>query len=346
MMTNIIQELYDRGLIEKLTDENHLIKIVQEKKIHLYCGFDPTAESLHIGHLIPLLCLKHFYLNGHTPIIVIGGATALIGDPKNLVFIVHFLQAYDYCFLNNKHNVILQIGGSDQWGNITLGIDLVNHINKKSVYGLTTPLLVRPNGSKLGKSDDYKSVVWLDKNKTSVYDFYQFWINSPDHSVFKFLKMFTFLKISDINKLEKKFIHKKIKPFLVQKILAQEITRIVHGDKQLNLVKKATEILFLKEISKISEEDFVLLSTSGISIYKISEKNIDIKSVLVNSGLSKSKKNANDMILCSAISINNKKNISSNYIFNNSDKLYNKYTILKKGKKNFCLLIWKIDFNI
>lgn len=426
MSTNIIQELYNRGLIKKLTDEKNLKKIVQEKKISIYCGFDPTAESLHIGHLIPLLCLKHFHLNGHTPIVIIGGATALIGDPsfkeknstffhketvynwaqkiekqiknfilckknltslsilnnyswlKNLTmldflrkfgiycsvnkllnkesikirlqkkshlsfmtFSYSFLQGYDYCFLNKKYNVTLQIGGSDQWGNITLGIDLVSHVNKKTVYGLTTPLMVRPNGTKLGKSDNSTSIIWLDKNKTSVYDFYQFWLNSSDEDVFKFLKMFTFLKISDISKLEKKFIHKKIKPFVIQKILAQEITRIVHGEKQLNLVKKATSILFHKDILNISEKDFILLSISGIHIYKIFEKNVDIKNVLVNSGLSKSKKNAHNIILSSAISINNKKNVSENYIFKDSDKLYNKYTILKKGKKIFCLLVWE-----
>ncbi|AFA41260.1 tyrosyl-tRNA synthetase [Wigglesworthia glossinidia endosymbiont of Glossina morsitans morsitans (Yale colony)] len=429
MRTNIIQELYNRGLIKKLTDEINLKKTVQEKKIHIYCGFDPTAESLHIGHLIPLLCLKHFYLNGHIPIVVIGGATALIGDPsfkeknanflhketvynwtqkiekqiksfilckknltslnilnnyswlKNLTildflrkfgiycsvnkllnkesikmrlrkkahlsfmtFSYSFLQGYDYCFLNKKYNVILQIGGSDQWGNITLGIDLVNHVNKKTVYGLTTPLMVRSNGTKLGKSDNCKSIIWLDKNKTSVYDFYQFWLNSSDEDVFKFLKMFTFLKISDISKLEKKFIHKKIKPFVIQKILAQEITHIVHGKKQLNLAKKATSILFHKDVLKISEKDFILLSISGVRIYKVFKKNIDIKSILVNSGLSKSKKNAQNIILSSSVSINNSKNVPENYIFKNSDKLYDKYTILKKGKKNFCLLIWMHAF--
>ncbi|MDQ1237594.1 MAG: tyrosine--tRNA ligase [Wigglesworthia glossinidia] len=424
MKIDIIQELFSRGLISKLTDKDNLKKIMQEKKINLYCGFDPTAESLHIGHLVPLLCLKHFYLSGHTLIIVIGQGTALIGDPsfkeKNIKLLSHgsicnwtknikkqikkflfckknpsklhilnnyfwlknltilnflrkigiycsinkllnkeiiktklknkchlslmtfsysFLQGYDYCFLNKKYNVSLQIGGSDQWGNITLGIDLVKHVNKKSVYGVTTPLMLRSNGSKLGKSDD-DNVIWLDKNKTSVYDFYQFWMNCADANVFKFLKMFTFLKISDINALEKKFVNKQIKPFEIQKILAQEITRFVHGKHKLNLVQKATEILFHKNILNISEKDLILLSNSGMNTYNIFKKCMDIKNILVGSGLSTSKQNAKNMILCSSISINNKKNISSNYILSHSDKLYQRYTLLKKGKKNFCLLVW------
>nr|Q8D2L6.2 RecName: Full=Tyrosine--tRNA ligase; AltName: Full=Tyrosyl-tRNA synthetase; Short=TyrRS [Wigglesworthia glossinidia endosymbiont of Glossina brevipalpis] len=424
-MKDLIQELKNRKLISKLTDEINIKKILKEKKINLYCGFDPTADSLHIGHLIPLLFLKRFSNFGHIPIIVIGGATALLGDfniKKNKSFlekyknvknwsktienqilniikyennncnliilnnylwikelkIINFLrdigrfisinkilrkeivkkklkenqhisfmefsysllQGYDYYFLNLNYDVYIQIGGSDQWSNIISGIDLVNKINKKKVYGITTPLLTRSNGSKLGKSDDKEKVIWLDKKKTSVYEFYQFWLNTPDEKIFRYLKLFTFISMSEINKLKCKFFNKEINPFQAQKILADEITKIVHGISQLRLAQKATNFLFYKKISELSIEDFYLLSTSGIKIY-YPKSNENIKDILVNSKLSKSKNNAKSVILSSSIRINNKKQKSIDFMFKKEDKLFNLFTLIKKGKKDFCLLIWK-----
>lgn len=420
---NLIERLRNRGLISHVTNEDNLSKLIQNHAISLYCGFDPTDESLHIGHLLPLITLKRFQISGHTPIILIGGATSLIGDPSfkekervfntnndidiwtkkiskqisrfvnfdcgensavllnnntwfNKINILSFLrdvgkyfsvntminraavkqrinrpdqgisftefsynllQAYDFFILNKQYQVDLQIGGADQWGNISSGMHLINRISKKEVYGLTVPLLIQSNGIKFGKTES--GTIWLDEKKTSPYKFYQFWMNIEDSNVYYFLKMFTFINIEEINRREqKKHIHNQI--INDKSFLAKNITRLVHGKEKLLAVERITEFLFLKNITYIKESDFQQLKQDGIpsiEVYNIKIK--DLQEALVLTSLAESRTQAKNMIISNSISINTQK-IRKNHIFNNQDKLFGKFTLLSRGKKNHSLLCW------
>lgn len=418
----LIQQLKERGLIAQITEEKKLIEKLTSKKIVLYCGFDPTSDSLHIGHLGILTFLKRFQLAGHKIIILIGGATGIIGDPsfksferklnsletiKNwikkikkqiLIFVKskfykkkliivnnydwfnsmniftllrdigkHFsinqminkesvknrlknnnsisftefsyniLQGYDFCFLNKKYNALLQIGGSDQWGNIISGIDLTRKLNKKKVYGITIPLITQKNGKKFGKTENGN--IWLDPIKTSPYKFYQFWLNIDDKDIYRFLKIFTFLDINTI-KLIEKTKKKKNKIPNAKYILAEELTRIVHGEEKLISAKRISNSLFNNKLENLTKKDFFQLSLDGISKININF-DVNLQNALVLTKLANSYRKARDLIISESISINGKKQTSLNYVFNNNDKLYGIYTLLKKGKKNFFLINWK-----
>ncbi|WDR80593.1 tyrosine--tRNA ligase [Candidatus Purcelliella pentastirinorum] len=422
---NLIKKLKKRGLIKNITNEKQLIKKIKNKNIKLYCGFDPTAESLHLGHLIPIICLKHFQKYGHTPIIIIGGATSLIGDPtlkkkerkkiskkqinqytkklkiqinkilkneinnKNLNIInnytwfknkkiinflikvgKHFsinnminkdfikkriknikhgisftefsynlLQSYDFYKLNKKHNVILQIGGADQWGNMISGIELIKKINKKKTFALTVPLLTKSNGEKFGKSK--KQNIWLDEKKTSPYKFYQFWMNINDKEIYNLLKIFTFMKISKIKLLIKKK-NKNEKKNMGQLILAKKITTMIHGKQNTKTAENITKILFHKKIKNITEKDLKELKKGGIPYIKIkNNENINLTKILIKTKLSKSKTQARKIIISNAIMINNKKQKNTEHKINESEKLFNQYTIIKKGKKKHFMIIWQ-----
>ncbi|QCI20273.1 tyrosine--tRNA ligase [Buchnera aphidicola (Brachycaudus cardui)] len=419
---NLINELRNRGLISHITDEDNLNKLINNRAISVYCGFDLTAESLHIGHLLPLITLKRFQMAGHKPIALIGGATSLIGDPSfkkkervfnninnisiwtekiskqisyflsvnddkensalllnnknwfNNINILSFLrdvgkyfsintminrsavkqrikrpdqgisftefsynllQAYDYFILHKEHKVQLQIGGSDQWGNISSGMNLIHRKCKKEVYGLTVPLLIQSNGIKFGKTES--GAIWLNAKKTSPYKFYQFWMNIEDTNVYNFLRMFTFIDLSEIkireqaNNINNQIINDK-------SYLARNMTRLVHGKKEMIAVERITEFLFLKNINDIKESDLEQLQQDGIPSIRIDQIQ-DLQEALVLSGLSKSRTQAKYMIMSNAISINTKK-INKNHIFNNNDKLFKKFTLLSRGKKNHCLLCW------
>ncbi|MFT8229669.1 MAG: tyrosine--tRNA ligase [Enterobacterales bacterium] len=420
---NIIKYLRDRELISQITNEYEITKILEKEKIAIYCGFDPTSDSLHIGHLMPILCLKHFQLQGHKPIIVIGGATSLIGDPsfkinnrkinnlntikkwsdkiksqlsllldfncgynsaiiinnynwfkdvkilpflqnigKNVSinkiinkdalkqrigkfskglsfseFSYNLFQSYDFVFLNKKYNVKLQIGGSDQWGNITSGIDLTKKINNNCVYGLTVPLMTKTDGTKFSKSG--LNTIWLDSKKTTPFDFYQFWIKTSDDNVFKFIKCMTFINSKQIKLLYKESLNNK-NQCIAQTFLAKEITKFIHGVNNLCYVKYITEILFKRNLKKLTQTEFDKLIKYGIKYVKI-KNDSNLIMALIQSKLSKSISQAKKMIISNAIKINGDTQIYTNYKFEIKDKLYNKYTILCKGKKNFCLLYWK-----
>ncbi|QCO70693.1 tyrosine--tRNA ligase [Buchnera aphidicola] len=418
---NLIERLHNRGLISYITNEDNLSKLIQNHSISLYCGFDPTDESLHIGHLLPLITLKRFQMAGHRPIILIGGATSLIGDPsfkdkerifntnKNIniwtekiskqiscfldfncgensalllnnntwfnkinilsflrdvgkyfsintminraavkqritrpdqgisftEFSYNLLQAYDFFILNKQYGVDLQIGGSDQWGNISSGMHLINRRSKKSAYGLTVPLLIQSNGVKFGKTES--GTIWLDANKTSPYRFYQFWMNIEDSNVYHFLKLFTFIKTSEINKREqKKYIDNQI--INDKSFLAKNITQLVHGKEKLLAVERITEFLFSKNITNIEEADFQQLKQDGIPFIEIDNIK-DLQEALVLTSLAESRTQAKNMIISNSISINTKK-IRKNHIFNNQDKLFGKFTLLSRGKKQHSLLCW------
>ncbi|AHG60249.1 tyrosine--tRNA ligase [Buchnera aphidicola] len=418
---NLINELENRDLISHISNKDNLNKLIQKHSISLYCGFDPTEESLHIGHLLPLITLKRFQIAGHKPIVLIGGATSLIGDPSfkekervfhsnytvniwtekirkqisyfldfnglensalilnnkswfNKINILSFLrdigkyfsintminrsavkqriqrsdqgisftefsynllQAYDFFILHKQYQVQLQIGGSDQWGNISSGLNLIHRKSKQEVYGLTVPLLIQSNGIKFGKTE--LGTVWLDADKTSPYKFYQFWMNIEDSNVYYFLKIFTFVDILEINDREqKKHINNNI--INDKSFLAKNITRFVHGEKQLLAVERITEFLFFKNIIDIQESDLKQLQQDGIPSINI-DKIKDLQEALVLSSLARSRTQAQNMIISNSISINTKR-INENRIFNEYDKLFGKFTLLSRGKKNHCLLCW------
>ncbi|WP_295164885.1 tyrosine--tRNA ligase [uncultured Buchnera sp.] len=420
---DLINELHQRNLIFHITNKNKLKELIKNKYISLYCGFDPTEESLHVGHLLPLITLKRFQILGHKPIVLIGGATSLIGDPSfktkerllqsdklidkwtlkisqqvsffldfncnfnsalilnnnlwfkkiNILsflrdvgkhfsintmisreavkqrikrldqgisfteFSYNLLQAYDFFILNQKNQVSLQIGGSDQWGNISSGMHLIHKISKKEVYGLTLPLLIQSNGTKFGKTES--GTIWLDSKKTTPYKFYQFWMNIEDSNVYRFLKLFTFINIDEINQREKnKYKNNQI--IFDKSLLAKHITRLVHGDENLLAAERITNILFFKNIEDIKESDLEQLKKDGISaieVYKIK----DLQEALVLSSLAQSRTQAKNMIISNSISINTKKIVNKNHIINNNDKLFDKFTLLSRGKKNHCLICWK-----
>ena len=422
MTINVIKQLQERGLVAQITDEKALIELIEQNPIALYCGFDPTADSLHLGHLVPLLCLKRFQLAGHKPIALVGGATGLIGDPsfkaverklnteqtvaewgdkikqqvspflsfdcgENAAIVVNnydwfggmnvltflrdigkyfsvnsminkesvkqridrdevgisftefsysLLQSYDFASLNNAHQVVLQIGGSDQWGNITAGIDLTRRIHQKQVYGLTVPLITKTDGTKFGKTES--GAVWLDPKKTSPYKFYQFWINTADADVYRFLKFFTFMSLSDIDALEEEDKNSGVAP-RAQYVLAEQVTRLVHGESGLAAAKRITESLFSGKLTELSEADFEQLAQDGMPVSKI-ESDVDLQQAIVNAGFAPSRGQARTMIESNAISINGERQSASDYRFTDNDKLFDRYTLLRRGKKHYCLLIW------
>lgn len=422
MAIDVIKQLQERGLIAQVTDEKALTEQIMKGPISLYCGFDPTADSLHLGHLVPLLCLKRFQLAGHKPIALVGGATGLIGDPsfkaverklntqdtvqewadkiKNQVspfldfncgnnsavvannydwfggmnvlaflrdigkyfsvnqmiakesvkqridredqgisfteFSYSLLQSYDFASLYKQHQVILQIGGSDQWGNITAGIDLTRRLHQQQVYGLTVPLITKSDGTKFGKTES--GAVWLDPKKTSPYKFYQFWINTADADVYRFLKFFTFMPLNAIDALEEEDKNSGKAP-RAQYVLAEEVTKLVHGEKGLSAAKRITESLFSGSLKDLSKEDIEQLEQDGMPIVQLTA-DADLQQALVNAGLAPSRGQARTLIESNAISINGEKQSIADYKFNDNDRLFQRYTLLRRGKKYYCLLIW------
>ncbi|XBC44477.1 MAG: tyrosine--tRNA ligase [Buchnera aphidicola (Schlechtendalia peitan)] len=419
---DVISEFRQRNLIAQITKEKQLIHKIKNTNISMYCGFDITADSLHIGHILPLLCLKRFQNSGHKPIILIGGATSLIGDPsfkiserklnsitlinewtdiithqvstfldfnphfnsavivnnyewfKNLSvlkflrtigkhfsvnkmiakdavkkrinridtgisfteFSYNLLQAYDFSVLYHKYGVTLQIGGSDQWGNIISGIDLIRKLYSREVFGLTLPLLTQKNGIKFGKTE--KNTIWLDKRKTSPYKFFQYWINISDYNVYNFLKFFTTLSILEIDKIAS---CNSILELNKSKIfLAEYLTRLVHGEHGVQSAKRISSCLFNSDVSKMQKSDFMQLEKDGIPSILISGIR-DLKQVLVDSSLASSRTQARSMIISNSISINNIKQNNESYVFSKNDIFFKRYTLLSRGKKNFCLICWE-----
>ncbi|MBS9433939.1 MULTISPECIES: tyrosine--tRNA ligase [Photorhabdus] len=420
---NLIKQLQERGLIAQVTDENALAERLAQGPVSLYCGFDPTADSLHLGHLVPLLCLKRFQLAGHKPVALVGGATGLIGDPsfkaterklnteatvkewvekirrqvspfldfdcgensaktannydwfgnmdvltflrdigkhfsvnqminKEAVkqrlnrddvgisfteFSYNLLQSYDFARLNEVHGVELQIGGSDQWGNITSGIDLTRRINQKQVFGMTVPLITKSDGTKFGKTEG--GAVWLDPKKTSPYKFYQFWINTADADVYRFLKFFTFMSLEDIDALEEEDRNSGKAP-RAQYVLAEQVTGMVHGEEGLSAAKRITESLFSGAVADLTEADFAQLAQDGMPVIEL-EKGADLQQALVNAGLVPSRGQARTMISSNAVAINGEKQSEPEYLFTDSNRLFGRYTLLRRGKKHDCLICWK-----
>ncbi|PHM67025.1 tyrosine--tRNA ligase [Xenorhabdus stockiae] len=419
---NLIKQLQERGLIAQVTDEEALAERLAQGPVSLYCGFDPTADSLHLGHLVPLLCLKRFQLNGHKPVALVGGATGLIGDPsfkaterklntedtvkewvekiRNQVspflsfegengaelannydwfgqmdvlsflrdigkhfsvnqminkeavkqrlnrddvgisyteFSYNLLQSYDFANLNGKYGVELQIGGSDQWGNITSGIDLTRRLHQKQVFGLTVPLITKSDGTKFGKTEG--GAVWLDPKKTSPYKFYQFWINTADADVYRFLKFFTFMDIEEINALEEEDKNSGKAP-RAQYVLAEEVTKLVHGEAGLTAAKRITASLFSGAVADLTEDDFAQLAQDGMPAIEL-ENGADLQQALITAEFVPSRGQARTMISSNAVSVNGEKQSEAMYVFADEDRLFGRYTLLRRGKKHYCLIDWK-----
>ena len=420
-MLSIIQDLQSRGLIAQTTDAEALDALLNEQKIALYCGFDPTADSLHIGHLLPVLALRRFQLAGHTPVALVGGATGMIGDPSfkaaerslntletvqqwvqsirgqlepflsfegaNAAIMAnnydwfggmgcldflrdigkHFsvnamlakesvkqrierddvgisftefayalLQGYDFAELNKRHGVMLQIGGSDQWGNITWGIDATRRLNQQSVFGLTLPLVTKSDGTKFGKTEG--GAVWLNAKKTSPYQFYQFWLKVADADVYKFLKYFTFLSVEEIDAIEAADQASGTKPE-AQRILAEEMTRLIHGEAALEAAQRISASLFAEDQSNLTETDFEQLALDGLPAFEVSGE-LNIVQALVQSGLAKSNNEARGFVSQGAAVVNGAKVGSDAYVLADADKRFGKYTIVRRGKRNHALLVW------
>ena len=430
---SVIKDLQSRGLIAQTTDIEALDALLNEQKISLYCGFDPTADSLHIGHLLPVLALRRFQQAGHTPIALVGGATGMIGDPsfkaaerslnsaetvagwvesirnqltpflsfdgdnaaimannadwfgsmncldflrdigkhfsvnamlnKESVkqrierddvgisfteFAYSLLQGYDFAELNKRHGAVLEIGGSDQWGNITAGIDLTRRLNQKQVFGLTLPLVTKSDGTKFGKTEG--GAVWLNAKKTSPYQFYQFWLKVADADVYKFLKYFTFLSIEEIDAIEAKDQASGTKPE-AQRILAEEMTRLIHGEAALQAAQRISESLFAEDQSSLTESDFEQLALDGLPTFEVSES-LNVVETLVKTGLASSNKEARGFVNSKAVLLNGKPAEANNpnhaaekpddaYMLTDEHKRFGKYTIVRRGKRNHALLVWK-----
>ncbi|HGZ3099831.1 TPA: tyrosine--tRNA ligase [Staphylococcus aureus] len=417
-MTNVlIEDLKWRGLIYQQTDEQGIEDLLNKEQVTLYCGADPTADSLHIGHLLPFLTLRRFQEHGHRPIVLIGGGTGMIGDPsgkseervlqteeqvdKNIegiskqmhnifefgtdhgavlvnnrdwlgqISLISFLrdygkhvgvnymlgkdsiqsrlehgisyteftytilQAIDFGHLNRELNCKIQVGGSDQWGNITSGIELMRRMyGQTDAYGLTIPLVTKSDGKKFGKSES--GAVWLDAEKTSPYEFYQFWINQSDEDVIKFLKYFTFLGKEEIDRLEQS---KNEAPHLreAQKTLAEEVTKFIHGEDALNDAIRISQALFSGDLKSLSAKEFKD-GFKDVPQVTLSNDTTNIVEVLIETGISPSKRQAREDVNNGAIYINGERQQDVNYALAPEDKIDGEFTIIRRGKKKYFMV--------
>jgi len=419
----LLQDLQDRGLIAQLTDAETLDKMLQEEKVTLYCGFDPTADSLHLGHLVPVLILKRFQDAGHKPIALVGGATGMIGDPsfkaterklntpdviaswvgkirdqvkpflsfegdnaaimannydwfsgmncleflrdigkhfsvnamikkesvqQRLVredqgisyteFSYSLLQGYDFAELYKRYGCKIQVGGSDQWGNITAGTDLTRRLHQTQAYGLTVPLITKADGTKFGKTES--GAVWLDPKKTSPYAFYQFWLNTADADVYKFLKFFTFLPVARINEIEATDKASSTKPE-AQRILAEEATRLVHGEVALMAARRITESLFSGELENLTENDLEQLAQDGMPGVTLDAAHGSLIDALAAAGLAKSKSEARTFIQGGSVAINGAKATALDHQITGDERLFGRFTLLRRGKKQYAMIRWQ-----
>ena len=417
---NIIDDLMWRGAINQMTDEEGLRELTQEKAVSLYCGVDPTGDSMHIGHLIPFMILRRFQLAGHRPVIVIGGATGSIGDPsgrtservlqtkeqvqhnvekltaqmkrlfltsqedqeavrlvnnydwtkdlslldflrdygkhfnlntmlaKDVVasrlevgisfteFSYQILQSIDFLQLFRKEDVQVQIGGADQWGNITAGLELIRKVEgaEARAYGLTIPLMLKSDGTKFGKSAG--GAVWLDPEKTTPYEFYQFWLNQDDRDVIKYIKYFTFLEKEEIEALEVSVQDEPHKR-QAQKRLAEEVTRFVHGEAALQDALKITNALFTGDVQQLNadeiEQGFKNMPT--IESEKVEQ---NLATWLVDLGIEPSRRQSREDIQNGAISINGEKITDLEHVWTPEQSFEGRFVLVRRGKKKYFLV--------
>ncbi|MBO1205229.1 tyrosine--tRNA ligase [Staphylococcus nepalensis] len=420
-MTNtLIEDLKWRGLIYQQTDETGIENLLNKEQVTLYCGADPTADSLHIGHLLPFLTLRRFQEHGHRPLVLIGGGTGMIGDPSgkseerklqtedqvelnvqgiseqmhkifefgtdkgaklvnnkdwlgqiSLIdflrdygkhvgvnymlgkdsiqtrlehgisfteFTYTILQAIDFGHLNKTYNCKVQVGGSDQWGNITSGIELMRRMyGETEAFGLTIPLVVKSDGKKFGKTEG--GAIWLDADKTSPYEFYQFWINTTDADVIKFLKYFTFLSKEAIDTLETSLNEA---PHLreAQKALAENVTRFIHGQAALDDSIRISQALFSGDLKSLSARE-LKEGFKDVPQVELDHQTTNIVEAIVETGIASSKRQAREDVNNGAIYINGERQQDLNFELSNEDKIENEFTIVRRGKKKYFMVSYK-----
>lgn len=415
---HLLDELTRRGLVAQNSDPAALRDHLATPRT-VYCGFDPTAGSLHIGHLVPLLMLRRFQLAGHTPVALVGGATGLIGDPSfkaserslnsaetvqgwvaslsaqisallpaseglaapQLVnnadwmgqmsaldflrdigkhfsvnamlaresvrqrlarpdqgisfteFSYALLQSQDFAVLNQRLGCTLQIGGNDQWGNITSGMDLTRRLNQAQVYGMTLPLITKADGTKFGKTEG--GAIWLDPALTSPYAFYQFWLGTADEDVYRFLRYYSFMPLAEIEALEAEDAKRQGRK-LAQQVLADELTELVHGKGALAAAQRISELLFSGEVARLGESDLAQLAQDGLPSSPI-EGETDLVILLVQCGLANSRRIARELLAAGAVSLNGA--IRQDKPVTDGDWLFGRYLLLRRGKKQYHLVI-------
>ena len=424
----IIEELEWRGLVSDCTDREGLAQRLAKGAVTLYCGFDPTADSLHVGNLVPLLALRRFQQFGHKPIVVAGGATGSIGDPSgksaerqlltheqlkaniegvkkqlasfldfgeetNAALMVdnadwtaplsfldvlrdvgkHFkvnamvakesvrarmedrdvgisytefsymiLQAHDFHHLCGQHDCELQIGGSDQWGNITAGIDLIHRRQSRQAFGLTLPLITNADGTKFGKTE--AGAVWLDVARTSIYQFYQYWVRVDDRDVVRYLNFFTFLHRNEIEALARQHSEQP-QARIAHKALAKGVTALVHGEAAANEAIRASEILFGGELDGITEATFREIAgevpTHEIGLDRFGGEGLWLPELLHEAGLAQSRGQARKDVRGGGVYVNNRRTDDEQHKLQSGDLLFGKYLLLRRGKRNYAVVLAK-----
>jgi tyrosyl-tRNA synthetase len=415
----LLKDLDWRGITYQQTDEEGLKALLDKEKISIYCGIDPTADSMHIGHLLPFLTLRRFQNQGHRPLVLVGGATGLIGDPSGkseerklqtvesiqhnvesiksqlqsifdfegengavmvnnfdwigpmdmVTFLRDFgkhigvnymlakdtiasrletgisyteftytiLQAMDFNHLYENYNCKLQIGGSDQWGNITTGLELIRRTREEEskAFGFTIPLVTKADGSKFGKTES--GAIWLDPEKTSPYEFYQFWINTADADVVKYLKYFTFLSKEEIEALAEAV---ETEPHLrkAQKALAEQMTKMIHGEESLAQAIKITEALFSGNIKELSSDEIKQGFKDVPSFTQPKDEEVNLVDLLVNTKIAPSKRQAREDIGNGAIYINGDRTTDLQHVMSESDRIDGQFTIIRRGKKKYFMV--------
>jgi tyrosyl-tRNA synthetase len=425
---DLLSNMRSLGLIAQVSSEAGLVEHLQQGPRTVYCGFDPTADSLHVGNLVPLLALRRFQLAGHRPVLLVGGATGMIGDPggrsterelksaavvKDFVVKIrqqasafldfdcgetaavvvdnaqwteklsaidylrdigkHFsvnamiqketvkrrleddsqgisytefsymvLQSYDYVVLNQRYDCTIQMGGSDQWGNITSGMDLIRRMNGKQAFAITYPLITNSDGTKFGKS--MGNAIWLDAQKTSPYRFYQFWRNCADADVINYLKVFTFLSVAQLQELAATHA---LDPGLqvAHKALAEQVTRLVHGEAGLAAALRISQALFQNTLSTLAETDLQQLALDGLPVTQMQGEAAGILDLLVASGLALTPRGdvtlgqARKLIQSNAVSVNGKKVGDPELQLTRETALFGQYHVLQKGKKSHHMIV-------
>lgn len=414
-----MEDLKWRGLLYQQTDEEGLTALVNEEKISLYCGVDPTADSMHIGHIVPLLTLRRFQQHGHRPMLLVGGATGMIGDPsgrteerqlqtteqieRNVegitkqmkrifdfetengakmvnnndwiggLTLIEFLRDYgkllgvnymlakdnvasrleegisftefsymliqgiDFNHLYTNYGCRVQIGGSDQWGNITTGLEMIRKVQQDEeakAFGITIPLVTKADGTKFGKTAG--GAVWLDAEKTSPYEFYQFWINTADADVIKYLKIFTFLEREEIEALE---VTVKEEPHLrkAQRTLAEEMTGLIHGQEALDQAIRISKALFSGDLKALSVEE-MRDAFKDVPSAKMPKEDKNIVDFIVEAKISSSKRQGREDVTNGAISINGERVKDTTYTINATDRLEDQFTIVRRGRRNYTMV--------
>ncbi|MCM2589620.1 tyrosine--tRNA ligase [Rossellomorea marisflavi] len=412
----LLKDLDWRGITYQQTDAEGLEKQLEKESISIYCGIDPTADSMHIGHLLPFLTLRRFQNAGHRPLVLVGGATGLIGDPsgkseerklqtveaiqenvacikvqlesifdfqgengavmvnnydwigsmdvvtflrdfgKNVgvnymlakdtissrlesgisftEFTYTILQAMDFNHLYDHYNCKLQIGGSDQWGNITTGLEMIRktHDEETKAFGFTIPLVTKADGTKFGKTES--GAIWLDPKKTSPYEFYQFWINTADADVVKYLKYFTFLSHEEIDSLTQSV---ETEPHLrkAQKALGEEMTRMIHGEEALDQAIRISAALFSGDIKSLSAAEILEGFKDVPTVEASASDELGLVDLLVDAKISPSKRQAREDVGNGAIYINGERTTDLQHVMGAEDKIENKFTIIRRGKKKY-----------